>query len=368
MIGQWWWTVDRWTLLVVVTLALGGVVFSLAASPPVANRLGLDSYHFVYRQLTFLAPTAVLLVGASLLSPRGVRRLAALVLLGGISLMVLTLFVGPEVKGAHRWLFLGPFSVQPSEFVKPAFVVLAAWLFAEGANNKNVPGNAISACLFGIFLVLLVLQPDFGQAVLVSTVWGAMFFLSGVSWPWIGGMTSFGFAGLFAAYSFVPHVASRIDRFLDPENGDTFQIDKATDAFANGGMFGMGPGEGRIKQIIPDAHTDFVFAVLAEEFGLVLCLIVIGLFCVIVMRGLLMTINESDAFVQLAAAGLTILFGLQAVINMAVNLSLLPAKGMTLPFLSYGGSSLLSLALTIGMLLALTRRRASYGFGMDAPT
>ncbi len=360
MIGQWWWTVDRVSLLVIFTLILGGVVFSMAASPPVAHRLDLPSFHFVYRQILFVVPTLICLVGFSLLGTRGVRRAAALIFLGGMFLMVLTLLIGAEVKGATRWISIGSFTLQPSEFVKPAFVVLAAWFFAEGKRNETIPGNALSAGLFGLFLGLLVLQPDFGQAILVSLVWGTMFFLAGVSWPWIIGLGSVGVAGLFVAYQLVPHVSSRVDRFLFPESGDTYQVDKALEAFTHGGVLGKGPGEGRIKDIIPDAHTDFIFAVLAEEYGLILCLFIVVLFAVIVIRAFARALEEVDEFSYIASCGLAALFGYQAIINMAVNLNLVPAKGMTLPFLSYGGSSLLSLSITMGMLLALTRRRSTF--------
>ena len=360
LIGQWWWTVDRVSLLVVFTLILGGVVFSMAASPPVADRLDLNSFHFVYRQILFVVPTLVCLVGISLLSVRGVRRLAAIVFFAGLLLMVLTLFVGAEVKGATRWISVGSFTIQPSEFVKPAFVILAAWLVAEGKKHEGIPGNTLSAFLFIVFLGLLILQPDFGQAILVSLVWGTMFFLAGISWPWIAGLAACGFLGMFTAYQLVPHVSSRVDRFLFPESGDTYQVDKALEAFTQGGVLGKGPGEGRIKQIIPDAHTDFIFAVLAEEYGLILCLFVVALFAIIVVRVFARALEEVDEFSYIASCGLVSMFGFQAIINMAVNLNLVPAKGMTLPFLSYGGSSLLSLSITMGMLLALTRRRSSF--------
>lgn len=360
MIGQWWWTVDRVTLLVIVTLVLGGVVFSMAASPPVADRLDLNSYHFVYRQFLFVVPTLICLIGISLLSTRGVRRVAAIIFLGGLGLMVLTLFIGAEVKGATRWISVGTFTLQPSEFVKPAFVVLAAWLFAEGKRQEGIPGNFLSALLFVLFLSLLVLQPDFGQAILIALVWGTMFFLSGISWPWISGLALTGIVGLFVAYQLVPHVSSRVDRFLYPESGDTYQIDKALEAFTQGGVLGRGPGEGRIKQIIPDAHTDFVFAVLAEEYGLFLCLFIVFLFAVVVMRVFARALEEVDDFVYIASCGLISMFGLQAIINMSVNLNLVPSKGMTLPFLSYGGSSVLSLSITMGMVLALTRKRSGF--------
>ncbi len=366
MMAQWWWTVDRVSLFVIFALILGGVVVALAASPPVAERLDLGPFHFVYRQMIFVIPTLVCLFGISLLSARGVRRVAAVIFCLGLILMVLTLLIGPEVKGAHRWLSIGSFTIQPSEFVKPAFVVLAAWFFAEGKRHPDVPGNTLAAAVFVLFLGLLVLQPDFGQAILVSLVWGTMFFLSGVSWPWIAGLAVSGLAGFFVAYQLVPHVSSRVDRFLFPESGDTYQVDKALEAFTQGGVLGRGPGEGQIKQIIPDAHTDFIFAVLAEEYGLLLCLFIVLMFAIVVVRVFARALEEVDEFVYIASCGLISLFGLQAIINMAVNLNLLPAKGMTLPFLSYGGSSLLSLSITMGMVLALTRKRSGIAAGQMA--
>jgi cell division protein FtsW len=265
--------------------------------------------------------------------------------------------IGAEVKGAARWLKFGGFSLQPSEFVKPAFVVVCAWAFAEAARRPDVPGNVLAFVLYGLFAGLLVLQPDIGQAMLITLVWGAMFFLAGLSWRWMSVLSGLAVAGAVSAYMLIDHVAKRIDRFLTPGSGDTFQVDAALRAFRAGGWFGLGPGEGKIKAILPDAHSDFIFAVAAEEFGIVICLVLATIFAVIVIRGLRRALHEADRFARLAAGGLVILFGLQAIINLAVNLSLLPAKGMTLPFISYGGSSLLSVALTMGLIIGLTRRR-----------
>ena len=357
-LGRWWWTIDGWFLSAVVTLMIGGVILSMAASPAIAQKMGLTEYHFFYRQVIFFGPALALIFLTSLLSPRGVRRLAALMFVVAIAFMIATLLVGPEKNGAQRWLFIGSFSLQPSEFVKPALIVLCAWLFAEANRQKNIPGNWIAIGLLLGTLALLVAQPDFGQATLVSLVWGSMFFLAGLSWLWIAALGILGMLGLFGAYLFAPHVSSRVDRFMNPESGDTYQVDTALSAFANGGLFGRGPGEGRVKQSLPDAHTDYIFAVVAEEYGLVLCLILIGLFAFIVVRGLSRALSEQDQYIQLGACGLVMLFGFQALINLGVNVHLLPSKGMTLPFISYGGSSLLALALTIGMTLALTRRRA----------
>ncbi|MEQ8326578.1 MAG: putative lipid II flippase FtsW [Parvibaculum sp.] len=358
LIAEWWWTVDKWTLLMLVCLMIVGGVLALAASPAVAMRIHLPPFYFVYKQLAFFVPAIVVLIGVSLLNVRQVRRAAALVFAVAFVLMALTPVLGQEVKGAHRWLQLGPVGIQPSEFVKPAFIVLVAWLFAEAQRTPGIPGTALAVALYGMVVAVLAVQPDFGQLMLVTLVFGAMFFMAGLSWGWIGSLAVIAVAGAITAYSMMPHVASRVDRFLDPESGDTYQIDRALDAVNAGGLFGRGPGEGVVKRILPDAHTDFIFAVAAEEYGVIAGLIIIGLFATIVMRTLRQAMEEQDLFVQFAACGLVALFGLQALINMSVNVNLMPAKGMTLPFISYGGSSLLALAFAMGMLLALTRRRA----------
>ncbi len=362
-VGQWWWTVDRWTLAALVSLLGLGAIMSLAASPAVATKLGLEPYYFFYRHLVFLAPALVVMFAVSLLSPRGVRRLATILFAGSFFLMVLTLWFGPEIKGATRWLHIGGFSVQPSEFAKPGFIVLCAWMFAESANKgSEIPGNTIAAALWVLAVAVLALQPDFGQALLVTAAWGSLFFLAGIPWLWIAVLACVAAGGAYAAYSMMPHVASRIDRFLYPDSGDTYQVDTAIDAFSRGGFFGMGPGEGTVKRVLPDAHTDYIYAVTAEEFGALVCLVMLAIFGFIVLRALGRVISEEDRFVQLAASGLVVLFGVQSVINLGVNLNLLPAKGMTLPFISYGGSSLIALAIAMGMLLALTRRRVSGRF------
>jgi cell division protein FtsW len=359
MLAYWWWTVDRWSLAAIATLIAAGTLLTLAASPAVAGRIGLEPFYFVYRQLSFVAPSLLVIFIVSLLGPRDVRRLALAVFAGSLVLMVATLFVGPEIKGAQRWLLFGPFSLQPSEFIKPAFVVLAAAALAESNRTPVFPGSAIAGGLYMLVAGVLVLQPDFGQTLLLTIVCAALFFLAGLQWQWLAGLGGASVAGGVATYFLVPHVASRINRFLYPDHGDSFQVDTALNAFGQGGLIGVGPGEGSVKFVLPDAHTDFIFAVAGEEFGLAACTILIALFAVIVVRALQSALAERDHFIQLAAAGLAVMFGLQAFINIAVTLSVLPAKGMTLPFVSYGGSSMLALALTTGMLLALTRKRAA---------
>jgi cell division protein FtsW len=355
--AAWWWTVDRSLLMALLTLMLGGIVLSLAASPPVAVRLGLEPFYFVTRHVLYLVPALAILLATSFLPPRQIRRLALIVFAASLMLVVATLHLGAEVKGARRWIVLLGINVQPSEFLKPAFVILVAWLFAESARRPEMPANSIALALLLIAVAGLVVQPDFGQTMLVALVWSALFFLAGMRMLWVVGLGGAAVIGLASAYMLIPHVARRIERFRDPTSGDTFNIDQAIESFQRGGWFGRGPGEGTVKRILPESHTDFVFAVAAEEFGIALCLVLVVLFMFIVLRALRHAIRAEDPFVRFAAAGLAILFGLQSAINMAVNLHLMPAKGMTLPFISYGGSSMISLAWGMGLLLALTRER-----------
>jgi cell division protein FtsW len=356
-VSDWWWTIDRLLLAALGALMVSGLVFLMAGGPPVAERLGLPTFHFVNRQVVYLLPTMAILVAVSFMSLRHVRRLALLVYVVGVSLCILALEFGPEIKGAHRWIGYGGFGIQPSEFVKPAFVVLSAWAFTEGARRQDMPGSLLALLLLPATIIPLILQPDFGQTVLITVVWCGMFFVAGLHWFWVFGLGGAGVIGVGAAYQFMPHVRGRIERFLDKSSGDSFHVDTAMESFAKGGWFGKGPGEGTVKRILPDAHTDFIFAVTAEEFGIVVCLAVLLLFALIVLRGLVLAQRNESSFCRLAAMGLLLMFGLQASINMAVNVNLMPAKGMTLPFISYGGSSLLSLALGMGFVVALTRRR-----------
>ena len=368
--SQWWWTVDRPLLGAVIALMLSGVILSLAASPPVATRIGLDPFHFFNHHVLFLLPALIVLIGVSFMSPRQIRRSALIVFAISIVLIVATLLIGPEVKGSRRWITLLGINIQASESAKPAFVVIAAWLFAESARRPEMPATSMALVLLLMLVSMLVMEPDFGQTMLILMVWGALFFIAGIRMIWVAGLAGAAGAGLFGAYLFVPHVAGRIKRFINPASGDTFQVDTAMEAFSNGGWFGLGPGEGIAKRNLPDSHTDFVFAVAAEEFGIIMCLALLLLFAFVVIRALSRAYATEDIFARFAASGLAIMFGVQAAINMSVNLQLIPAKGMTLPFISYGGSSIISLAYGVGMLLALTRLRPrteilSMG---DAPT
>ena len=356
--SDWWWTVDRLLLALIGILMMTGIVLAMAGSPPVAERLGLPTFHFVHRQVVYLIPALIVMLVASFFTPRYVRRVALVVYLIGMALVIAAILFGVEVKGAKRWVNLLGVSIQPSEFVKPAFVILTAWAFSEGGMRRDMPGTFLGFLLLMATAVPLILQPDFGQTMLVLVVWSGMLFVAGLPLFWVLFLIGGGVVAIVGAYQFLPHVTQRINRFLDPQSGDTFQVDNALDSFAQGGWFGKGPGEGTVKRILPDSHTDFIFAVTAEEFGIVLCLAILLIFAIVVLRGMTLARRNEEPFCRLAAMGLITLFGLQSVINMAVNVHLIPAKGMTLPFLSYGGSSLISLALGMGFLLAVTRRRS----------
>ena len=358
IVAEWWISIDRLLLAVVLTLIAVGVVLSLAASPAVATRKGLPTYFFVERHLVFAATGIVLMLAVSFLEPRSVLMLGGGVLAVSLVLMLVATLYGPEVNGARRWVRFAGFSLQPSEFAKPAFAIVTAWLFAEA---RTRPGASMIWWAVGLYCVasgLLLRQPDVGQWFLLTLVWGALFFISGQPLLWAIGFGGIGLGGLAVAYVNFAHVRGRIARFLDPASGDTFQTDRAIQSFAEGGFFGRGPGEGTIKSVLPDAHTDFIFAVVAEEYGAIACLLLLGLYAFVVARALTRYSHRRDPFTQLAVHGLALLIAMQAAINMAVNVGLIPAKGMTLPFISAGGSSMLAASLAAGMLLALVRRRA----------
>jgi cell division protein FtsW len=361
LVARWWWSVDRWTIAAILLLGLIGALLSMAASPAVAERLGVDPFHFVRRQLVYLPLGGMILLAASLLTPDGVRRVGLASFGIGLVLLAATPLMGAEIKGATRWLSLGGLTLQPSEFVKPTFAVVAAWLFAGQRWDPSMPGNWVAGGLLAVVLVLLVLQPDIGMAATVTVVWCAQFFLAGLGVVWLVLLLAGGVGALGAGYALLPHVRDRIDQFLDPSTGDSYQADVAMMAFEQGGLFGRGPGQGVVKDILPDAHADYIFAVAAEEFGSLACLLIIGLFAFVTLRSFARAWSERSLFGLLAVTGLAMQFGLQALINMAVNVRLLPPKGMTLPFVSYGGSSLLALALGMGLMLALTRRRFDGG-------
>jgi cell division protein FtsW len=369
-IAKWFWTVDRGLLAAALTLVALGVSLSFASSPAaiLADQSISDPFHYSWRMIVWAGGGTVLMLLASLLSPRGVRRIALLGLLGAIVVMAALPFIGNEVKGAARWVNLGPFSLQPSEFAKPSLIVCAAWMFSEAQKGQGVPGVSIAFGAWALTVGLLLIQPDIGQTLLITTTFMAVFFMAGVPLKWVAALAAAGMAGVVGLYFTFGHMRDRLSRFLSPETTDTHQIDRASEAIRAGGLVGRGVGEGVMKRSVPDLHTDFIYSVGAEEFGLVLSLAMIALYAFIVVRGMRRAMKLTDPFEQTAAAGLFMLIGLQACINIAVNLNLIPTKGMTLPFISYGGSSMLAMGLTMGLALALTRRRpGAYEPGASLP-
>ena len=365
VLGRWWWTVDRLTLGALFLLVLIGALLVMAASPPVAERINLDGLYFVRRQFMILPVALLVMIGVSLMTPLQVRRFCCLGLAVTLTLLLLVPLIGTEIKGAHRWIGVGGVTIQPSEFAKPFFAVVSAWMFAEWRRDPEFPGHIVAIGLYLIVVALLLAQPDLGMTVVVSAIWFGQFFLAGMPLLLVFGLFGLGVSGLVGAYFLLPHVSSRIDRFLDPSSGDSYQVDRSLEAFMNGGLMGTGPGEGTVKAYLPDAHADFIFSVAGEEFGGLACLVIISIYAFIVLRGYARLLSEPSLFVLLAATGLLTQFALQALVNMGSAVNLMPAKGMTLPFISYGGSSLIALGIAMGMALALTRRRT--GASGDLP-
>jgi cell division protein FtsW len=357
LLGRWWWTVDRWTLGAIGALIGVGYIMMLAASPSVAERIGSSRDLFIFKQVFFLAVAGGVVVGVSLLSPRNIKRLAIVGCIVALLMTAATLFIGVEIKGARRWIALPGMAMQPSEFLKPCFAVVAAWLISEGRRSPRFPGMWIAFAIFGVILLLLKSQPDIGMMAVIVAVFLCQLYIGGLNLFLVAASLGIVSGGAFLAYLLFPHVQSRVQRFLHPQSGDSYQVTTALEAFGNGGLFGRGPGEGRVKDVLPDAHADFVYAVAGEEYGMLVCVLILGVFAFIVLRGLLRLVKEQDLFVVLACTGLVSGFGLQAFVNMASTLQLIPTKGMTLPFISYGGSSVIAVALGMGMLLALTRDR-----------
>lgn len=357
-LAEWWFTVDHVLLYAIMIVVAVGLVLSIAASPAVALKKGFHAYYFVERHVIFSLAGIVIMLAVSLLGPPSIRRLSLVVLALAMAGLVAVYFLGEEINGARRWLSLEGHSIQPSEFAKPAFVVVSAWLLAEARRRPDMPALPLAFLLFVAFAGLLVVQPDVGQTLLVTGVWIVMLFVSGLALRGAALAALLGAAGLYAAYVYFPHVAFRIDRFFGPQSSSDYsQGARAIQSFVEGGFLGRGPGEGTIKTSLPDAHTDYIFAVVAEEYGALACLALVALFAFVVLRALRHAEAEPDAPTRLGIVGLALMFGFQALINMGVNVGLLPAKGMTLPFLSAGGSSMLAISLTLGMLLALTRHR-----------
>ncbi|QBF31249.1 putative lipid II flippase FtsW [Thalassococcus sp. S3] len=364
VLPKWWRTIDKWSVSCVLILFAIGLLLGLAASPPLAARNGFEPFHYVQRQAIFGGAALIAMILTSMMSPTLVRRLAVLGFLAAfVALAFLPLFGTDFGKGAVRWYSLGFASIQPSEFLKPGFVVVAAWMLAASQQINGPPGTAWSFALCISIVLMLALQPDFGQAALVLFGWGVMYFVAGASMILLVGMAAMVVLAGTLAYANSEHFARRIDGFLSPDVDPTTQLGYATNAIREGGLFGVGVGEGQVKWSLPDAHTDFIVAVAAEEYGLILVLVIIALYASIVVRSLLRLIRERDPFVRLAGTGLACMFGVQAMINMGVAVRLLPAKGMTLPFVSYGGSSLIAGGIAVGMLLAFTRTRAQGEIG-----
>ena len=363
---DWWFTADHILLTAILILIALGCVLSLAASPSVAMKKGLDPYYFVERHFLFSALGAFVVTALSFLDPREIRRLALVLLLAALGGLVAVDLWGGEINGAKRWLSLAGTSLQPSEFAKPAFVVISAWLLAEARTRPDMPGLPAAILLLAVLVALLVRQPDVGQTLLASGVFGAMFFVSGQPIVYAALFALTGIGGMIAAYFSIDYIQQRVDRFWIPTPGNNSQADRALQSFTEGGFFGRGPGEGTIKTVLPDAHTDYIFAVVAEEYGAIACMAIVALFGFIVLRALHRASREPEPANRLAIIGLAALFGFQALFNMAVNVGLLPPKGITLPFLSVGGSSTVAISIVLGMLVALTRRRPNQA-GMEGP-
>jgi cell division protein FtsW len=356
-LGRWWMTVDRPAFFAMMALITIGLFLVAAGSPPVARRIGLSDFYFVTRHQIFLVLSTAVMVAVSMMEPQQIRRLAVIGFAMSILFLVLLPIIGYENKGSVRWMRFMGLSIQPSEFMKPCFAVFLGWVFAARFQSSNFPSYTIALGTYALVVLLLIIQPDFGMTVTVTGMFGTQFFLAGMPFLWVIGMMIAAVIGVISAYQLIPHVAKRIDSFLNPASEDNYQVQKSLAAFKQGGWFGRGPGEGVVKQHIPDAHTDFIFSVAGEEFGMVACMLIVLIFAFIVVRGFLKLGREQDMFSMIAVGGLLAQFGIQALVNMGVAVNLLPAKGMTLPFLSYGGSSLIAMAGGMGMMLALTRKK-----------
>jgi cell division protein FtsW len=368
-LAEWWWSIDRELLGALILLLTCGMVLSFAASPPVAERIGLSPWFFIVRHAMFCLLALPIMIGASFLNHRQARLLALVTLVVSIAMLWATLRFGTEVKGARRWITLAGQSIQPSEFVKPAFAVLGAWLVSEYMVRRNVPGRILATLIMLVIVGGLLLQPDIGQTALMLGTWAVLLFISGISWFIIFGLAGLAGALLFGAYLFFPHFSRRIDTFLNPEGGgNTYQIDRALQSLLEGGWFGRGPGESIAKKLIPDAHADYVFSAAAGEFGILFCMLLVALIGFIVLRAMFGAQRQTSLFARLAASTLAIQFAMQSGINLAVNLNLIPPKGMTLPFVSYGGTSMFAIALGMGLMLAFTRIKPEERMTTGIPT
>ena len=357
VLNNWWRTVDRVSIIVILAIASFSIIAVTTASPAIGARIGLEPLYFMKRQIIYVLLGLSMVFFFSLMSDKLIKRLAIL----GFVVCVLALAVVPifgvTVKGAKRWISLFGISIQPSEFIKPLFAILTAWLFSVRSEDETFPAFKVSAIAYFIIVALLLMQPDFGLVMTLSIIWASQLFISGLSFVWFFACLIFGCVALYFGYVFFPHVARRIDSFLHPEGFENYQINKSIQAFKNGGFSGTGPGEGLVKQQLPDSHTDFIFAVIGEEMGFIFCVLLIVLFAVLILRGLYIVAKSHNTFTTLAVSGILTQIALQSIFNMGVTLQLFPTKGMTLPLVSYGGSSVISVCMALGIMLALTKRK-----------
>lgn len=356
-IARWWWTVDKPMLVSFIVLMLLGVALVTSASPAVATRIGAGHAHFITRHTMMIIPAFLIMIAVSVMDYRWIRRIGAIVFAGSIFLMVLVPFIGPDIKGAQRWIPFFGFSLQPSEFVKPAFAIMVAWLLSYQKQDQSFPVKILCGAMYILVVILLMSQPDFGMTFVLTVMFAIQIFIAGLPLRHLFMVGLIGIIGIFSVYFTFDHVRHRVDGFVNPQSAaETYQVEKSLEAFANGGFLGKGPGQGTVKNTIPDAHADFIFSVAGEEFGFLFTLGIIGLYAFILIRGFNRIMESTDMFVVLAVGGILSMFGLQALIHMGSSLHLLPTKGMTLPFISYGGSSILAIGLGMGVVLGLTRR------------
>lgn len=361
LFGRWWWTVDHWMLGAIILLIFIGILLSFSASPCVAERIGFDRFFFVKRHLLMVPLSLGVMIAFSLLSSSNIRKISLFIVCVGIISLAITYFWGHDVKGARRWLLIGPLSIQPSEFIKPPLMVVIAWFLAEIKEDSDFPGIKLSLILISIVTLLILMQPDVGMTFVIIVSGLVQLFIAGMPMILAIGLAIAGSGALVAAYFFIPHVANRINAFLHPNIADNldqiYQIKQSLEAFHHGRWFGCGPGEGIVKRLVPDAHADFVFSVAGEEYGLFLCLGITLLFAFIVIRALQHAMKNSSFFIIFSVVGIVTQLGIQAFVNMSTTLRLIPTKGMTMPFVSYGGSSMLAVGMAMGMILALTRKK-----------
>lgn len=354
---KWWETIDKPIIITVITLMVTGIALLMAASPAVAQRIGYEPFYFVKRQMIFLILGSGIILFHSLIDNISARRISILGFLACIILLIIVEFAGYETKGARRWIKILGFSLQPSEIIKPFFAVFTAWILTRKNIETNFPGYTFSVIASAILIILIIRQPDFGMTLSLVAIWFTQLVIGGLNLIFVFSGLLFGLAGVILAYLFLPHVKNRLDVFLDAKSGDNYQTSKSLQAFENGGIFGTGPGQGRIKEILPDSHTDFIFSVAGEEFGLIFCLAIISLYLFLILRCLHKAYNSNDLFIILAISGLAVQIFFQAAVNMGVAINLLPNTGMTLPLVSYGGSSMISTSFAIGLILTFTKKK-----------